>query len=852
MKKLLSSFLVILMAASVFFAVPFTVSSAETEIAGISETIYQDGDYKYKILSGGTAEITDYSGSETKLTILSNLGGYNVTSIGNYAFDYCRSFTNITIPDSITSIGEAAFSGCSSLTEITIPQGVTSIGEGAFSDCSNISKIEVDSNNKVYDSRDNCNAIVETVTNTLIAGCKNTEIPNNVTSIGDYAFDYCRDFTNITIPDSITSIGEGAFYGCSSLTNITIPQGVTSIGDEAFSWCSSLTEITIPEGVTSIGDRAFSGCTILSNITIPHSVTNIGDYTFFECYCLTNITMTDSITSIGNSAFGCCIRLTNITIPDSVTSIGDRAFDRCEGLTNITIPDSITSIGEGAFYGCSSLTEITIPEGVTSIGEYAFDWCSNLIEITIPHSVTSIGEYGFYGCSSLKDVYYLGSKEDWINISIDAGNQNLTDANIYFVKLTVNDLGYIVTESDEAVVTYYAGSAAQVTIPSEIEGYPVTRIGNNVFSDCANLTEVTIPDSVTSIGDYAFAYCTSLAKIEVNSNNTVFNIRNKLNDVFEVSANILITDCKSITLPSSITSIGNYAFYGCSSLADITIPDSVTSIGDYAFDNCTSLTEIRIPNSVTSMGNSCIPETTKIHCADDSTAKQYAITNGNDYELQVCGNGHTEEIDEAVAPDCENTGLTEGKHCSVCNKVLVEQEIVPAIGHTEGEWFIVTDATCTEVGEKEQRCSVCQELLNTESIPSTGHQYGDWVVTKEPTTTGSGEKSCECSVCHDVKTETIEPIEILGLLGDVNGDGKVNVKDATAIQKHIANLITLSDDGFALADVDGSGSVNIKDATAIQKHIAGIDTGFLIETPVSVKSATEDEVAIVDEKTALY
>ena len=289
-----------------------------------------------------------YCTSLTSVTIPNS-----VTSIGVGTFRECTSLTSVTIPNSVTSIGGSAFSNCSSLTSITIPNSVTTIGGDAFQNDTNIVTVVVMPDNPVYDSRNGCNAIIETASNTLIFGCKATIIPN-----------------------SVTSIGNGAFWGCSSLTSITIPNSVTSIGDDAFNWCTSLTSITIPNSVTSIGDGAFIWCTSLTNVTIPNSVTSIGDYTFYGCTSLTNATIPDSVIYIGNYAFYGCTSLTNVTIPDSVIYIGNYAFYECSSLTSvIIIPNTVTSIGNYAFYGCTSLTNVTIPNSVTSIGDYTFANC---------------------------------------------------------------------------------------------------------------------------------------------------------------------------------------------------------------------------------------------------------------------------------------------------------------------------------------------------------------------------------------------------------------------------------------------------------------------------------------------
>ena len=205
----------------------------------------------------------------------------NVTTIGGYAFSYCIGLTSVTIPDNVTDIGESAFNHCTGLTDITIPDSVTTIGSGAFAGCTSLTSIVVDSANNVYDSRNSCNAIIETATNTLIAGCQNTTIPNTVTTISVHAFNGCTGLTSITIPNSVTSIGNCAFTSCTGLTSITISNGVTLIGNYVFSGCTSLTSITIGSSVTSIGDNAFRNCSVLNNIiSLATTAPTIQRYTF--------------------------------------------------------------------------------------------------------------------------------------------------------------------------------------------------------------------------------------------------------------------------------------------------------------------------------------------------------------------------------------------------------------------------------------------------------------------------------------------------------------------------------------------------------------------------------------------
>ena len=207
----------------------------------------------------------------------------SVTSIGELAFADCESLTSVTICNGVKSIGIYAFDFCTSLASITIPNSVTNIGEGAFLYCSSLTSIVVEAGNTTYDSRDNCNAIIETTTSTLITGCKNTIIPNGVTSIWNYAFGGCIDLTAVIIPESVTSIGDDAFADCYGLTSITIPNAVTSIGEGAFSYCENLTSVTIGNGVKSIGEYAFAWCSNLITVVCHAAVVpSVDENVFYE------------------------------------------------------------------------------------------------------------------------------------------------------------------------------------------------------------------------------------------------------------------------------------------------------------------------------------------------------------------------------------------------------------------------------------------------------------------------------------------------------------------------------------------------------------------------------------------
>ena len=411
------------------------------------------------------------------------------------------------------------------------------------------------------------------VSNTYENGKGVIVFDGDVTSIGEVAFAECESLASVTIPDSVTSIGYWAFTGCSSLTSVTIPDSVTSIRVQAFYWCESLASVIIPESVTEIGGAAFEGCSSLASVTIPDSVTEIGNGAFRNCPSLTSFygkyasedgrclivdgtlnsfapaglteyTIPDSVTSIGDSAFFDCFSLTSVTIPDSVTSIGDYAFRSCS-LASITIPDSVTSIGEQAFNGCSSLASVSIGNGVTSIGEEAFAKCYSLTSIVIPDSVTEIGNETFYYCSSLASV------------TIGSG---------------VTSIGELAFRD--------CTSLTSVTIPDS-----VTSIGKAAFFGCWQLESVTIGSGVTSIGTQAFSYCESLISFYgkyASEDGRCLIVDGTLNSFAPAG----LTE---YTIPDSVTSIGEAAFFGCWQLESVTIGSGVTSIGYSAFAVCDNL-----------------------------------------------------------------------------------------------------------------------------------------------------------------------------------------------------------------------------------------------------------------------
>lgn len=332
----------------------------------------------------------------------------SVTSIGYRAFGKCQELENIVIPNGVKKIETDIFYGCKKLTGIFIPDSVTSIAGSLFGgECPSLISIIVDEKNPKYDSRNNCNAIIDSETNVLLSGCQNTIIPDGIVSIGKCAFSDCDSLKEIDIPSSVLTIEELAFRS-TGLTNVIIPDSVTVIGRGAFASCS-FTSVIIPSSVTSIGDYAFEDCKNLTDVIISDGVTDIGNGAFQLCKRLTSVIIPASTKRIGMAAFNFDASLKSVIIPNSVTSIGERAFRYCYNLQRVILSDNMTTIAGGTFYDCRSLTDIRIPDGVKSIGGSAFAGCKSITSVMIPSSVTDIGDYAFSGALKTGRIAFLGN-----------------------------------------------------------------------------------------------------------------------------------------------------------------------------------------------------------------------------------------------------------------------------------------------------------------------------------------------------------------------------------------------------------------------------------------------------------
>ena len=478
------------------------------------------------------------------------------------------------------------------------------------------------------------------------------DIPEGVSTIGDYLFYNCPNLTNVIIPASVEYIGEGAFYNSDNIEVIDF-NGLppSTVGENAFPatdgtykkefredweavidstnnlWNNlTMSEYVPLETIVTYSDGSTKSFLIegelvgrssspyyttqidnvqnATEINIGKAVTSIGQYTFRGCTSLTSVTIPEGVTEIGNYVFYNCSGLTSMTIPSSVTSIGYNAFYRCLSLTSVTIPSSVTSIGNEAFRACSSLTSITIPSSVISIGNGVFWGCTGLTSVTIPSSVTSIGKWTFTYCSSLISVMIPSSV---ISIGYQAfsycssltsitfeGNPPTSVDSSAFSTSNANLVGYYLPENAEAweaviVDGKWNGMTMQEYI--DLENYTIVTYSDGSTSSFLIEGEI----AGRSIGPYYTTKIDNVQKAtEIKLGKGVTSIG--MNTFYNCIS------LKSVTIPEGVISIGNYAFYNCYKLTSITIPETVTTIGDGAFYECGSLTSITIPSSVTSIG----------------------------------------------------------------------------------------------------------------------------------------------------------------------------------------------------------------------------------------------------------
>lgn len=460
---------------------------------------FQKGNLWFEITSVNTVSVfmksACYSDPKIPATITFAGKQYTVTAIKSKGFEryYARE---LAIPNTVTTIGDSIFVRGTMVESLTIPSSVTKIGTDAFLGA-RLKSLVVEEGNRFYDSRNNCNALIDSRTNTLLKGSNKAFIPNGVRRIENYAFLWCDDIAEINMPNTVTDIGKGAFSSV-PIGNIVLPNGLKTIGDHAFSGCS-LCSLKIPASVTAIGKAAFAGNKISS--IVVESGNKVYD-SRNNCNAIIE-TKTNTLT------LGC----SGTTIPTDVTVIGNYAFYRCQGMTSLNIPNSVTQIGNYAFDFCD-LKTITLPNSVRYIGDYPFEYYNFndgfndtvYVSVNIPDSVETIGECAFYYC-------------DFCDVTIPASVTKMGMAPFDFrrIKSIVVDKANKVYDSRqncnaiiETKTNTLLNACQNTTIPNSVR-----TIGEFSFGYLRGLESVMIPASVTEIKNCAFEACYELRDVKI-------------------------------------------------------------------------------------------------------------------------------------------------------------------------------------------------------------------------------------------------------------------------------------------------------------------------------------------------
>ena len=681
-----------------------------------------------------------------------------VESIGENAFGNCNSLTNITIPSSVTNIGACAFQMCKSLTSIIIPKGVTDIKIGTFNGCDSLISVT---------------------------------IPESVTNIQMLAFGNCNNLSNITISKSVTNIEDFAIINCDQLQNIEVDNNNPNYcSDEGVLFNKEKTQLMVypakkedkeyivPRSVTKISDNAFKTCSGLTNITIPGSVTSIGDSTFSHCSNLTSVILKEGIIDIQNHAFGYCDKLNNITIPNSVTSIGENAFYNHSSELTINTPcnseyvisyaeeNSITTELIHNWGEWKITKEPTFTEEGTKTRTCANDEThketetiakldKSLLEKHEAKAATceEAGNNGYY---SYNGKYYSDSEgtqeiqeNSWViealghayGESTYTWNEDKTECTAE--RVCTRDASHKETETakttnsvtkestcEQAGERTYTATFTNTAFAEQTTTEEIKATGHTAGTP---VEENRVESTCTQEGHYdEVIYCTVCNK-EIS----------RIQKTIEKKEHTYSTEW-TIDKEATCEETGEKSHH-CTECGERTDITTIEALGhDYQIKSTT--------DAVCEKGGTIIYECTRCKATKQET---------------IPPTGHREEIDAAVEPTCTEKGKTEGKHCSVCGKVLVAQEEIPAKGHTAGTPVEENrvEATCTEEGHYDEviYCTVCNKEISreTKTIKAKEHTYStEWTIDKEATCEETGEKSHHCTECGE-RTD-ITTIEALG------------------------------------------------------------------------------------------
>ena len=746
----------------------------------------------------------------------------SITYIGTEAFSYCYDLESVNIPSGVTTIPDKAFLNCTSLTTLEIPDQVMSIGEAAFSGCTSLSNIGC---TDFADAVQHAEIGVRAFYNTAWFSAQ----PVGVYYIGDAVYGTnAVEPTALAIRDGATSIMDGAFRDCPGVGEITIPDTITAIPAYAFNNCDSLLSITLPESITKIGDSAFADSSALETAIVSGSV---GANAFYECLALKNVAIKGSGASVGANAFYGCKALEKIRFADSVTSIGKRAFYNCLALKRIVLPKSLKTMADEAFGGCSGLEAVLVPSPETPIRYYYYKSGSDVWSI----------EYVFKSCPAFKVYGYTGSPANTYADTMGhpfVGIDSPGDCSVENDALTVSGSGSMAnySESDPSPWTFFDGHFPGDTgyIASVTVEYGVTSVGNCAFSNLTNLKTVSLPGTLTAIGDGAFEGCAGLETINMPNSLTKIGDSglqetvwySNLPDGMLYFGSVLF-NCKGaapavIETPYGTTGIAGGSFRDCEGLERLELAGTVTHIGANAFTNCPDLTAADFSSAATDIAidagafTGC-PDLV-FSCYKNTPAYQYAQSNS--IPCNILG---------GVTGDC--IWLWSGDKLIIKGNGAMADYTKTGDIPWDGDYTeVVICNGVTHIGSN----AFCnsenlQKLAIPQSVTSVSKKYFSLFSAKYPVVPSDAaltvyiHENQESLTSDILKQNDLGTIEHLGITGDQNSDGKIDVRDVTALQRHLAELHSLSGVQYYGADTNNDGITDITDATHLQMYLAEYD-----------------------------
>jgi len=665
-----------------------------------------NGNTEYELVGGGTA-----SGD---VVMESVYRGKPVTSIADKALYNNGKITSLVVSENVKSIGEKAFAKASALTSVIVPEGVVSLGDYAFQSCKALVKVTLPNSIDCIPpySFSWCSALTD------------LKIGNRVTVISDYAFSNCTSLPEIKLPATLTELGECAFSDCQSLKTAVFGENLKRIGNSAFRSCETLENITLYDGISYVGEQAFAYCKAFTEIILPNTVTELGAEAFLGCSALNKADIGDSVISLGHSVFsdtllyenaedvfcvnGWLIDVKNnnisaVVLPNEVYGIASLAFDECKNLSTLVLDNvryvgdyafynctnlsiirfsALETLGAGSFMGCNMLINVMLGDCLKSIDDFAFYGCSKIVEVDLPDTLTSIGTYAFVGTHIYKDtksgVVYV---DDWAvgiipsflytDIFIKDGTRGVADYAFYMQSVlftidfgdTVEYIGkgacfgitmvqQISLPNNLKVIGDYAfygcmtaryGDYGKTEIPRGTE-----YIGRSAFYENDFVIDLHIPSSVRTIGDYAFYGCDYLG-------------------CYATSEAVYLGD---LIIENGVESIGNRAFQGCINIDEVVIPDSVKTLGTHAFYKCDRLKKVTLGSGITEIG-----KYTFYKCP----SLEYVTLSGSVKEIGDCAFASCEKLTDFSLQGVESIGGYAFYQCAALSSIGIP-ETVKSIG----------------------------------------------------------------------------------------------------------------------------------------------------------------------------